>query len=218
MKYQIFIVLFVFMVFGSSLMPKNQQATGQVNNDTIYAFDYSAAAGMYATGHYDWKIRIWDAATNTLLHTIQAPDLRPNGQGDVFSIQQLAFSPSGERLAACFYAEGGAILVIDTSTGQTLLDISESLPTMKAITWSSDGDRLAGIYEWSAIANEWDGWLALWDAGTGQEIRQTLIGGSPVSLDWHPSDDRLIYPSYTGVSVWDTEQWQELVAIPFESE
>jgi WD40 repeat protein len=197
---------------GFALVPLDRQVAAQVNDNWIYAFDYSALAGKYATGHYDWTIRIWDATTNDLLHTIQAPNLR-SGFADAFSIKQVAFSRMGDRLAAGLFGDGqGEIMIIDTSTGQTLVEISD-IPSIGAIAWSPDGELLAGIYYYTPLTPVLDGFLGLWDTRTGQQVNQHLIGTSPVALAWHPFDARLAFGDSGFLVVWDVEQWQELYRI-----
>ncbi len=216
MKRRLLVTLILVLMVGcAALIPKaSAHETRQETRDYVTAFDFSASADKYATAHsLDWAVRIWDASSNQLLHTIQVPDYRRGEFSGPADIQKIVFSPSGDRLAIAPFGDmQGLILVVDSSSGETLLEISP--PPVYAIDWSPDGKYLAGEYDYDPMTHPesfgcFDWTIALWDAETGDELKQSKCGGG--SLDWHPSDDKVIFPdSSRGVVVWDVKSWQKM--------
>jgi WD40 repeat protein len=180
---------------------------------SVVAFDYNALVDRYATAHSDLTVRIWDAATDQLLHTVQVPDWRNNPAFEHYFFSRLVFSPQGDRLAVSFWGHVGGFVIIDTASGQIVLESSEDIPPVGPIAWSPDGEFLVGIY-YTSMTTAPDGFLTLRDSHTGQEINNHFISTSPVALDWHPFDTRLAFASLTHIVIWDVEQWQEVYTIP----
>lgn len=138
------------------------------------------------------------------------------------SINNVVFSPSGDKLAITQWGDvPGLIIIVEASTGETLLEIS-GMPPVTAIDWSSDGKFLAGFYDYSPLTESevighLDHFIALWDAETGEEVKRAMSGISPRSMAWNPSGANIIFPDSTrGVVVWDVESWQELDVLPAE--
>ncbi len=198
------------------------EVVAQETDNDITAFDFSASADKYATAHQaGWIVRIWDASDDQLLHTVQVPDFR-NRATTVASIDSLVFSPAGDLLAIGPWGDiPGLLLVVDTFTGETLLEISD-MPPVTAIEWSPDGEYLAGFYDYSPLTEpesfgDLEHFIALWDIETGEELKQAMSGVSPESLDWSSSGDRIIFPdSAQGIVTWDVANWQTLATLPAE--
>src|SRR5262249_54824391 len=92
--------------------------------------------GKYlATGGGDKLIRLWDAATGTLAHTLQ-------GQGG--AVAALAFSPDSQMVAsAC--ASDGTVWVWRLANQEVALLIVEAAEgcSVEALAWHPDSQRLA---------------------------------------------------------------------------
>jgi WD40 repeat protein len=85
------------------------------------------------------------------------------------SVNALAFSPDGRRLAA---AHGGRDLVVrDGSDGRPLLRFKGHAETPRALAWSPDGKRLLSAAVDVPNLPGKPGELKLWDAETGKEVR-----------------------------------------------
>ncbi len=147
----VFVLVVGYTALFSTSPCKKVAAHQPPTGDYVIAFDFSIPANQYATGHvlYDetgnelgWTVRIWDANNDQLLHTIQVPDLRGSSIPQ-FSISRVVFSPSGDRLAISLWGDipHSLIMIVDTSTGETLLEISD-MPSIDTIDWSPDGKYL----------------------------------------------------------------------------
>ena len=213
MRHILTAALMFVVAMGFALVPHVQRTAAQADSNWIEAFDYNAVVDRYAAAS-NLTVRIWDAATDQLLHTVQIPDPRSSPDFQQLYFGRLIFSPLGDRLAVSLYGDaGGGFVIIDASTGQIALQSSLHVPSVGPIAWSPDGDFLAGIYYYTPMTPVLDGFLGLWDTHTGQEINNYLIGTSPIALDWQPSDARLAFADAADVVVWDVEQWQELYRV-----
>ena len=104
----------------------------------------------------DDTVRLWDAATGDLLHTITAHT------ADVYGI---AFTPDGTVLTSG--AWDASIRSWNPVTGEHLRTITGHTDAVRSVTFSADGSILA--------TRSWDKTIRLWDANTGK-LRHTLIG------------------------------------------
>ncbi|HEX2623602.1 MAG TPA: hypothetical protein VHL11_25755 [Phototrophicaceae bacterium] len=176
----------------------------------ITALDFNSAVGKYAAGYSDWTVRIWDAETGKLHHTMQPPDIPRDPASALYATSSLVFSPNGDKLAVSFKGDvsRNLIIILDTSTGETLLEIS-GIPDITTLDWSPDGNFLAGVYVYNPLTRS-RSYLAVWNTETGEELNQhELSEASSLSLDWHPVESRLAYTASTQVVVWDVDKWQE---------
>ena len=104
-------------------------------------------------------IVLWDTLTSAALRPIPGPG---------FTVDSLAFSPDGARLAGSG-AHSTLAHVWDLKTGTILLTLSGFSHGIACVAFSPDGARIAtGGYDFS---------VRVWDAGTGQVLR-TLWGAS----------------------------------------
>lgn len=204
----------VVTVLGLLVSAHPLRVSSQDQGSPIVAFDFNAPTDLYATVHSDRTIRIWNAATNQLLHTVQGTDLRPPSSREQFGINKVAFDPKGKRLAVSFGGSiaQGLVQILDTQTGQTLLEISTGAFT-DSIDWSPDGSQLAGIRSYTRYTTPWS-FLTLWNTATGDELLEYSIGQvAPLALDWHPSETRLAYSTRRRIVIWDMTNWQELLTL-----
>jgi WD40 repeat protein len=109
-----------------------------------------ARGGRVASSSYDGTIKIWDAATGKVEHTLR-------GQGP--NVTGLRFSPDGTRLASC---GNGKVWVWDTAAGRQLYACGrgEARTFFRDAVFSPDGKYLVTADD-SAVR--------VWDAATGAE-------------------------------------------------
>ena len=99
----------------------------------------SADGSRLATA--SWGVRIWNLQTGAIVRKLRVARLS--------SVQALAFSPDGARLAAG--SEDNTARIWDAATGQRQLQVthgritpkSAGFTTLRAVAFSPDGTRLA---------------------------------------------------------------------------
>ena len=143
--------------------------------------------GKYvASGGNDFTVKIWDATTCQLIHSL-------TGHSNV--IADLAFSPDGKRLAST--STDNTVRVWDVATGRVVHTLKGHTSSVWNPVFGPDGAWLA--------TSDCDGTVKFWDLGTGKELR-TLSGptkgvhGEALG----PDGNRLASTGHDGiVRVWD---------------
>jgi WD40 repeat protein len=137
-----------------------------------------------ASAGHDKLVRIWDARTGKLLHTL-------TGHENV--VYCLAASPSGDQIASGSWDR--TIKIWDANTGELLRTLSAEREVQR-VAFTADGRRVAALSR---------GAVQLWDVTTGQPGRQFKdtchiygMALSPDGLLATGGDDHLI-------KLWDLE-------------
>ena len=178
-----------------------------VHNIYSVCFNADGRTFAVATGHGDdplacdgspgalnkTNIDLWDTSTGTLITTLEAPYLPPDG---CFFATEVCFSPDGRILAAV----SGAIvhlwnIAVDTYTYRRIL--TEHTNTIFSLSFSPDSSTLA--------TGSWDGTVRLWDISTGTLHKILTVGPWGVrSVSFSPNDDTLATGSAFGtVILWE---------------
>ena len=178
----------IFLVWGSGL-----SAAPDVVSEPLarYGFGSLNAAALSPDGRLlatagNGDIVLWDTLTSTALRPIPGPG---------FTVDSLAFSPDGARLAGSG-AQSTFAHVWDLKTGSVSLTLSGSSHGIACVAFSPDGARIAtGGYDFS---------VRVWDAGTGQVLR-TLWGASANrAVAFSPDGAMLLSGEENGdVRVWN---------------
>jgi WD40 repeat protein len=167
-----------------------------ISQTGLSAVAYSPDGRQLATASYANTTKLWDAASGQELRTLQTG-----------TVDQLAFSPDGTRLATSF-TDLPAASVWDVATGQKLLSLGGRGAGINAIAFSPDGTRLATAST--------DHTAKVWDAASGR-VLLTLSGhtGAVLSVAFNHDGTRLLSGSEDGTSrVWDATTGKPIFSIP----
>jgi WD40 repeat protein len=105
------------------------------------------------------SIKLWDAATGTLLRTLEE-----RGDEHLHHVNSVAFSPDGRLLASGNSGSGdrGSITLWEIATGAKLRTLGTDLHSIESVAFSPDGTILA--------SGDFDNRVALWDTATGAQL------------------------------------------------
>jgi tetratricopeptide (TPR) repeat protein len=140
-----------------------------------------------ALGSSAGTLRIWNAATGEMLHTLE---------GHTFAVNDVAWNPSGTRLVSA--SNDNTLRIWDAATGENRHILEGHTGGVNAIAWHPSGTRLA-----SAAS---DDTLRIWDATLGEHLL-TLKGHTSHVYDvaWNPSGTRLTSASHDDtLRIWES--------------
>jgi WD40 repeat protein/tetratricopeptide (TPR) repeat protein len=151
----------------------------------VVTFRPDGRAVLSATGDYRGRneIRIWDPTTGNLLFPIlQIPE----------AINQVVFSPDGERLAI---ALGTEARIWDLGKGKFLDPPLGHEGSVTCLAFSPDGRRIA-------TGGGGDETIRVWDATTGEPITPPMRQASSVSFVTFSPDGRRLTAGGLGRMIW----------------
>jgi WD40 repeat protein len=114
----------------------SQRLAGTLSLDaSMFSLAYSPDGSLLASGDLGNTVRVWDAASGELLHTLVRPGL-PNE-----FIWSVAFSPDGKLLAAG--SSDATVSLWDAVTGKLVREFNGHTQAVTGVAFSPDGLRLA---------------------------------------------------------------------------
>lgn len=138
------------------------------------SLDVWAPSARYLASFYNQSVNVWDILNRRLVS-------RYHGDGSDPVKAALAWSPDERYIASGW---GSDVHISSALTGQHVFTYNGHSQTVKAITWSPDGSRLASGGD--------DQTVQIWEAGTGKLIytyRQHT--DSVIAVAWSPAGDYL---------------------------
>jgi len=150
-----------------------------------WSLAFSPDGEHVASGGNDFTVKIWDATTGQLIHSLT---------GHNHYVTDVAFSPDGKRLAST--STDGTVRIWDVTTGRAIHTLNGYSSSVWNPVFSSDGTWLA--------AGDCDGTVKFWDSGTGKELRTLSVPTKSVhGAALSPDGNRLASTGHDGiVTVW----------------
>jgi len=143
-----------------------------------HALALSADGRRLVTAGKDHRVRVWDATTGALLHSLES------------RAERVRFTPDGEQIALISHY-GVRLWQPGAARPTTLFPAAEGRPHVtKAIAFSPDGRRAAAPYDLDAVA--------IWAPITGRVPRILANQGSVYALEFSPRGGLLAIAPFEG--------------------
>lgn len=114
--------------------PAQLDAGNSIAPTTSMTFDSTGT--RLAAGYHDGSVRLWDPQSARLLW-------RAASQG-TGAARDVAFSPDGSRIVAGL--SDGRVLVMDTATGDSLIELNTGASAACSVAFTSDGASIVAVY------------------------------------------------------------------------
>ena len=168
----------------------------------IRCLSFAPDGRMFATGHPDALVRIWDSETGGLESSLKGC------QAEITSVH---ISPDGTRLAAG--ARDGSAIVWDLASEEVVAQLPPQAAQVSCLRWSAGGDRLA-----VAVGDFLDrdsSRLLIWSPDESAIVTEQPLADPAGALAWFAVDEALLVAAWSGQAiVWSVvtlepgETWQ----------
>jgi RNA polymerase sigma factor (sigma-70 family) len=154
------------------------------HGSVVTSLSYSRDGKVLASGGWDAKVRVWEAATGKEIQTISLPN----------RVLSVALSPDGKTVAS-----GGTDMVLrlhDVATGKQVWANTDHGSPINSVAFSPDGKRLATAAVESSVG--------VWDAATGKGTLFIGHEGEVRCVAFSPDSKLLASGGVDGtVRLWD---------------
>jgi len=163
---------------------------------SVWSVAFSPDGRRLATAGMDQTVKLWDVATGQEVLTLR---------GHLNRVRSVVFSPDGTRLVTA--SDDRTVRVWDGRPQE-----EESREEVRTLRGHRSGVRSVALHPsggYLASAGD-DALVKIWDTQSGKELR-TLPGrtGITVQVEFSHQGERLTLWGRGGLSVWDTNTWQE---------
>ena len=153
----------------------------------VHSIAWSPDGSRLASGDTDYKIKIWDVATRSLMHMLN---------GHAGSVNSVAWSPDGRQLASG--SKDTTIKIWDVATRALVRTLEGHADSVLSVSWSPDGKQLASG-DGKQLASGSSGDIKIWDPATGLEHPFKIRKVQGKAVAWSPDSRRLANGSTDGV-------------------
>ena len=191
----------VYAVNGSRITGEAVRLKG--HTDSVLGLAFSRDGRLLASASYDRTVRIWDATSGHLQHTLQ-------DHSD--SVYAVAFSPDGALLASA--GADRSVKVWEVATGKRLYSLNDAADWVYAVAWHPDGKHLsaAGV----------DKSIRVWEVLTdgGRLVRAQFAHEGPVSKLAYTPDGKTLFSLAEDrtLKAWHAATLTEKMAYPRQPE
>ena len=137
------------------------------------------AGGTYSSGGYDPNIVIWSVSTGEVLASCS---------GHTDQISCVDWSPDGTKLAST--SRDATVKIWNASTGALIRTINATASYTRHVEWSPDSTKLVSGSRHADDQNR--GYLEVWNASTGENIRSWFRSGEFYWCCWSPDGTKVL--------------------------
>ena len=203
---------------------------------TVSSVSFSPDGATFASGSYDYTVKLWEVATGTNIATfrhnrrVKAVSFSPSGsllasggndgiklwdlttEGNIATmdhgdfVNSVSFSPSGRLLASG--GDNGLVKLWDVTTRRDVDTIQHEGEQnfVTSVSFSPDGTLLASC--------SWNGVIKLWDVAASHTIATLRIPGNVNAVSFSPDGTMLaIGTPYGDIELWDVATRRNIATI-----
>ena len=130
------------------------------------------------------------------------------------AVLAVSISPDGKRIATA--SEDETARLWNAETGALLAVLRGHTDPVKKALFSRDGERLL-TFAAHASRSPSDGTARLWDGRTGQEVAALAHGGTLLTAQFSPDDERILTAGTDGVRLWEVRSGRLVAKLAVKS-
>ena len=161
---------------------------GVQHTDNVNSVSFNLDKSRIVSGSNDGTIKIWNAITGDLIHTITLA---------LQVVNSVAFNPDGSQIVAG--SGDGTINTWDAITGVFIQTLVGHIASVNSVSFNPEGSRI--------VSGSDDGFIKIWDAVTGGLIYDFATLGPVISVNsvaFNPDGSQIVAGSGDGtINTWD---------------
>jgi WD40 repeat protein/serine/threonine protein kinase len=141
--------------------------------EAVRSVDWHPDGHRLASAGDQGLVTIWDPETGSILEEFT---------GHIGPVYEIEWSGDGSLLASA--GADGTVRLWKPGTTREVLVYKESSKAVRALAWSHDGK--------SIVSGGDDRTLRQWDVATGNTLTTGSVGGSVLTIDFHPRESKFV--------------------------